>query len=159
MTATHAPETVLKRHPISGILFGAMLGIGVAIYLVLFSITPFEWATIGIVVGVGAVLGFLWGMFAPAKQVREMPQADHQPMFTRVSPDDPNPASYEQAFGSSTSSRGAFAADSSPAPAPPSAEPDPAPPADSPADTADSPADTADELAFGAGEEPPTTDT
>jgi len=145
-----------------------MVGIGVAIYLVLFSITPFEWATIGIVVGVGAVLGFLWGMFAPAKQVREMPQADHQPMFTRVSPDDPNPASYEQAFGSSTSSRGAFAADSAPAPAPapPSAEPDPAPPAaspadtaDSPADTADGPADTADELAFGAGEEPPTTDT
>jgi len=155
MTATHAPETVVKRHPIRGILYGAMLGIGIAMYLVLFSVTPFEWATMAIVVGAGAVLGFVWGLFAPAKQVREMPQPEHQPMFTRVSHEDPEPPTYEQAFGTSTSSRGAFAADSAQAEPAPVAQASPAPDGESaPPPATEAVKDADGDLAFGADTEP-----
>ena len=62
-----ATQTV-QRHPLRGAAYGLLLGIGVAIYLVLFAITPFRWSTVAIVAVAVAALGALWGAFAPVKR-------------------------------------------------------------------------------------------
>lgn len=64
---TMATQTV-QRHPLRGAAYGTLLGIGVAIYLVLFAITPFRISTLVIVIVVTAIVGALWGAFAPAKR-------------------------------------------------------------------------------------------
>ena len=65
MTASTVPT--VERHPIRGALYGLLLGLGIAIYLVIFSVIAFQW-TIPIVVAVlGLVAGVAWAMFAPAK--------------------------------------------------------------------------------------------
>ena len=62
-----ATQTV-QRHPLRGAGYGVLLGIGIAIYLVLFAVTPFRISTIVIVVVITAIVGALWGAFAPAKR-------------------------------------------------------------------------------------------
>ena len=61
-------ETMLKRHPIRGFLWGLMTGLGVALLLMVFSIVPLSIPTLGIYAGASAVLGLLWGSFGPPKQ-------------------------------------------------------------------------------------------
>ena len=61
-------ETVLKKHPIRGFLWGLMTGLGVALLLMVFSVVPLSIPTLGIYAGASAVLGALWGSFGPAKQ-------------------------------------------------------------------------------------------
>lgn len=56
-----------KIHPVRGVFSGLLLGIGVAVVLVSCSVITFGTNTPLIVVGAGAVLGALWGGFAPAR--------------------------------------------------------------------------------------------
>ncbi len=101
MTATHA-ETNLKRHPIRGAFYGLLLGVGAAIYLVIFAVTPFSVATTGIVIGLCMVLGIAWGAFAPAKQPGTVPPARTSlgSTFARAAgAEDTASESYEATFG------------------------------------------------------------
>jgi hypothetical protein len=67
-----SPSGQLQRHPVRGGLFGLLLGLGVAIYLMIFSIAPLLEYTIPIVAVVGCtVLGVLWAYIAPAKKPRK----------------------------------------------------------------------------------------
>lgn len=66
-------ETMTKRHPIRGLLWGIPLGLGIALVAV-----GQSWAALGtltpvILFVVGLVLGTLWGMFGPAKAPKGTP--------------------------------------------------------------------------------------
>lgn len=61
-------ETTLHRHPIRGFVWGLITGAGVALLLMVFSVIPLSIPTLGIYTGVSAVLGALWGSFAPPKK-------------------------------------------------------------------------------------------
>lgn len=61
-------ETTLKRHPIRGFIWGLITGVGVGLLLMVFSIVPLSIPTLIIYTAVSAVLGALWGMFAPPKK-------------------------------------------------------------------------------------------
>lgn len=61
-------ETTLTRHPIRGFIWGLVTGAGVALLLMVFSVIPLSIPTLGIYTGVSAVLGALWGAFAPPKR-------------------------------------------------------------------------------------------
>lgn len=62
------PETTTRRHPVRGGLYGLCLGVGAAIYLIIFSVVSFNVATSIIVVVAGVGVGILWGLFAPARK-------------------------------------------------------------------------------------------
>jgi multisubunit Na+/H+ antiporter MnhB subunit len=61
-------ETTLTRHPIRGFIWGLITGAGVALLLMVFSVIPLSIPTLGIYTGVSALLGALWGSFAPPKK-------------------------------------------------------------------------------------------
>ena len=66
-------ETVIKRHPIRGLLWGILLGLGIALVAV-----GQGWAALGtlpplILFLVGLVVGTLWGMYGPAKAPKGTP--------------------------------------------------------------------------------------
>ena len=66
-------ETVIKRHPIRGLLWGILFGLGIALVAV-----GQGWAALGtappfILFLVGLVVGTLWGMFGPAKAAKGTP--------------------------------------------------------------------------------------
>ncbi len=92
-------DTRVERHPGLGGFYGLMLGLGVAIYLVIFSVTPFRISTMVTVVVVGIVVGALWGAFAPAKKLTDMPRrsTSYDGTFARREPEEA-PPTYEQAF-------------------------------------------------------------
>lgn len=97
-----APATKVQRHPVSGALNGAMVGLSVAIYRVLFSVEPFMYETIGRITAIGAALGLLWGVLAPARKVRDVapPFASYSPVFTRAaSAEEEALPTYEATFG------------------------------------------------------------
>lgn len=57
----------LKRHPIRGILGGLIVALGAAILLALFGAADFTaWWPFALILGGGALLGLLVGLFAPA---------------------------------------------------------------------------------------------
>lgn len=60
--------TVLQRHPIRGALWGLMMGFGVILLLMVLSIVRLDIPTAIIYTVVGAVVGLLWGVFAPPKK-------------------------------------------------------------------------------------------
>ena len=68
-------ETITKRHPIRGFLYGIILGLGLMLLVVgqgmaaLGTYPPF------IVLIVGIVVGTLWGMYGPAKAPKGPPPA------------------------------------------------------------------------------------
>ena len=69
------PQEVHK-HPIRGAIWGFFLGLGVAMYLVLFAIIAFgDWIPFAICVAAGITLGIVWALFAPAKQPQGPPPA------------------------------------------------------------------------------------
>lgn len=99
MTATQHGVRV-QRHPIRGGFYGLLLGLSVAIYLVLFAVTPFRISTMVIVVVVGVVVGGLWGAFAPAKKGDGPDPNEHAfgSVFTSSADEGP-PPSYEETYG------------------------------------------------------------
>lgn len=66
-TTTRTPETVVRKHPIRGLLWGLMFGIGLTVVLVLTTVILLDLTTMIIVTVVGTVVGVLWGLFGPAK--------------------------------------------------------------------------------------------
>ena len=73
------PETATRRHPVRGGLYGLCLGIGAAIYLIIFSVMPFDVVTTIVVAAAGVVVGILWGLFAPARKPDGPPPATVEP--------------------------------------------------------------------------------
>lgn len=73
------PETATRRHPVRGGLYGLCLGIGAAIYLIIFSLVPFDVVTSVVVAAAGVVVGILWGLFAPARKPDGPPPATVEP--------------------------------------------------------------------------------
>jgi hypothetical protein len=96
-------QTVLKRHPIRGALWGIPLGMGVAVFLVIYKVIGFDSITavtikLVLVVIAAMALGALWGMFGPAKKPKGAPLAaatDAPP----PPPDAPPPAPEEPPVG------------------------------------------------------------
>lgn len=110
-----APATRVQRHPVSGALNGAMVGLSVAIYRVLFSVEPFMYETIGRITAIGAAIGLLWGVLAPARKVKDVapPFASYSPVFTRsASAEEEALPTYEATFGSGSSVSGGTTEDS-----------------------------------------------
>ena len=99
MTATQHGLRV-QRHPIRGGFYGLLLGLSVAIYLVLFAVTPFRISTVVTVVVIGVVVGGLWGAFAPAKKGDGPNPNEHAfgSVFTSSADEGPGPT-YEEKFG------------------------------------------------------------
>lgn len=95
-------DTRVKRHPIRGAFYGALVGIGVAIYLVLFAVTPFQISTVVTVVAIAAGVGLLWGTLAPAKKLDNAPPmrpGAGETFARKAGAEDEAPATYEETFG------------------------------------------------------------
>ena len=60
-------EVERKRHPIKGLIFGLLLGLGLALLAISYSLAPVGEITVECLVIAGAVLGLLWGLLGPAK--------------------------------------------------------------------------------------------
>ncbi len=112
MTATQH-GTRVQRHPIRGGFYGLLIGASVAIYLVLFAVTPFRISTLVTIVVIGAVVGALWGSVAPAKKLDEPAPNEHAfgSVFTSSAAQGP-PPTYEETYGRATQATddGAFGA-------------------------------------------------
>jgi hypothetical protein len=61
-------QTVLHRHPIRGALWGVLMGFGGILLLMVLSIIRLDIPTAIIYTVAGAVVGLLWGLFAPPKK-------------------------------------------------------------------------------------------
>lgn len=82
-------DMVLQRHPIRGFIWGLITGAGVGLLLMVFSVVPLSIPTLIIYTVATAVLGTLWGMFAPPKKPKG-PGRDTSPPPAAVY--DPPPA-------------------------------------------------------------------
>lgn len=65
-----------RTHPIRGLLWGLMLGLGLAIVLVVMTIISLDLLQIIIVTVLGMIIGTVWGLFGPAKQPQRPPPSD-----------------------------------------------------------------------------------
>lgn len=79
-------ETITKRHPIRGLLYGIVFGLGLLMLAV-----GQGWAALGtwppfILFVAGLVIGTLWGMYAPAKA----PKGDPPPEPVEVTTSEPS---------------------------------------------------------------------
>ena len=71
MSYNTAPDTIVRRHPIRGLLWGALLGIGIALHLLTFELVAFgTWPLLAAPIGGGSVVGFTWGKFGPVKKLK-----------------------------------------------------------------------------------------
>lgn len=83
--------TTTKRHPIRGILWGILMGIGLAITAI-----GMKWAAIGtngpfLFFGIGLVVSVAWSLFGPAKAPKGPPPvADVEPDPEPETPDTPD---------------------------------------------------------------------
>ena len=77
-STTTSPETVVRKHPIRGLLWGLMFGIGLTLVLVFTTVISLDLTTMIIVAAVGTVIGVLWGMFGPAKAPKGPAPAPHR---------------------------------------------------------------------------------
>jgi Na+/citrate or Na+/malate symporter len=66
-------QLVKKTHPVRGILWGLMMGLGLAVVLVLTKVIPLALAPMLIVLLLGTVVGALWSIFGPAKHAKDAP--------------------------------------------------------------------------------------
>jgi hypothetical protein len=57
----------VEYHWLRGALWGLCLGIGLAIYALIFRVIELQLATMGIIVALGIVIGLLWSRFGPVK--------------------------------------------------------------------------------------------
>jgi hypothetical protein len=119
MTTTTAPQLQVKRKPIRGAIYGLLAGLGIAVELVILAMVKYSTTTIIVITVIGAVLGLIWGLVAPAKKADGVPgsSAAFGTTFTRSADVDHGPApTYEEEYGS--------AAPTPPAAPPPAASPD-----------------------------------
>lgn len=81
MTSTvRSPQPVVRKHPVRGGLWGLPLGLGLAIYAVLFRVIAFgDWLQFGLIVLGGVAIGIGWAYVAPPKRNKELPPAITHP--------------------------------------------------------------------------------
>ena len=72
-TTVRTAEAFRKPHPIRGILWGLIMGIGAAAIAILLKIIPFDLVWALIVLGGGILLGILWSTLGPAKKPKGEP--------------------------------------------------------------------------------------
>jgi hypothetical protein len=72
-TKTVDKQLVKKTHPIRGILWGLMMGLGLSVVLVLTKVIPLDVVPMLIALALGAVAGTLWSIFGPAKRPKDVP--------------------------------------------------------------------------------------
>ena len=72
-TTVRTAEAFRKPHPIRGILWGLIMGIGAAAIAIILKIIPFELVWALIVLGGGILLGILWSTLGPAKKPKGEP--------------------------------------------------------------------------------------
>jgi hypothetical protein len=58
---------IVRRHPVLGIFGGALVGIGVALLLIMFSVAPVADLTVVVVVVFFAILGLLYALLIPPR--------------------------------------------------------------------------------------------
>ena len=98
-TNTVDQQLVKKTHPVRGILWGLMMGLGLSIVLVLTKVIPLDPVPMLIVLVLGTVVGTLWSIFGPAKHAEGRPGGGdgvdrHEVEATMPPPvvDEPQPA-------------------------------------------------------------------
>jgi hypothetical protein len=91
-TKTVDQQLVKKTHPVRGILWGLMMGLGLSIVLVLTKVIPLDLVPMLIVLLVGTVAGTLWSIFGPAKHPKDIPAAATESTDTKVEATVPPPA-------------------------------------------------------------------
>lgn len=74
ITATEA-QTVVKRHPVRGFLWGLMFGLGLAVVLVITKVINLDLTMMIIVIVLGTLVGIVWSTFGPAKAPKGPPPA------------------------------------------------------------------------------------
>lgn len=74
-TTTHdtTPTTVTRRHPIRGLLWGLVFGIGLSAVLVLTTVIELDLVTMIAVAVAATAAGVAWGTFGPAKAPKGPP--------------------------------------------------------------------------------------
>ncbi len=97
MSSTMTPtdttaQQVVRKHPIRGAIWGLLLGLGLAIYSILFAIIPWtDWVPLILVVLAGVVIGVAWAYLAPAKKPGPPPAPSSPP----PAPTEPEPVADE----------------------------------------------------------------
>jgi hypothetical protein len=68
-TGPLAAQGVVRRrsHPFIGLIGGLLLGLGVALLLISYSIVPLGVATPWVTIALFVILGLLWGLFGPTR--------------------------------------------------------------------------------------------
>jgi hypothetical protein len=72
-TVTTTPVPFRKSHPIRGIAWGFMMGLGAAVIAILLKIIPFDLVWALIVLAGGILIGILWSTLGPAKKPKGVP--------------------------------------------------------------------------------------
>ena len=72
-TTRNDEQLVKKTHPVRGLLWGLMMGLGLSIVLVLTGIIPLALTQVLVVLALGTVAGTLWSIFGPAKRPKDGP--------------------------------------------------------------------------------------
>ena len=73
-TLTLEPEnTVVRYHPIRGAVYGLLFGFGLSLLLMVFKVVGLSVPLIIVLGLVFAVLGGLWGRFAPPRAAKAAP--------------------------------------------------------------------------------------
>ena len=67
------PELVVVRHPIRGLLWGLVFGIGLAFVLVFSTIIVFARIPVVITITVGTLAGLLWSVLGPPRTTKSPP--------------------------------------------------------------------------------------
>jgi len=120
-------DTNKKTHPIRGLLWGLMSGIGLALLLVITKVIYLDLTNMIIITVAVMVIGVLWGIFGPAKSPKGPPPAGGG--------GEPPEASRFDEFGPPTADPEPLAAAEQP-----TAEPAPEPATDTPVEDAKAPA-------------------
>lgn len=75
-----ASTLTIRRHPIRAAVYGVLVGLSAAIYLLLFSVIRFgEWVPLAVVVAAGLVVGVVWAYLAPPRKPKMSRTADPDP--------------------------------------------------------------------------------
>jgi hypothetical protein len=91
-TTVRTADAFRKPHPIRGILWGLVMGIGAAAIAILLKIIPFDLVWALIVLGGGILLGILWSTLGPAKKPKGEPPWRPEPVTQRADWDTGSPA-------------------------------------------------------------------
>lgn len=77
-TAQPAPPTVKRTHPIRGLLWGLMFGVGLTFVLIVTTVISLDVVTMIVVTIVGTAAGLLWSTLGPAKPPKGAPPTVEQ---------------------------------------------------------------------------------